>query len=59
MEMKDKIVLRKGSVIETINVDLKNICSIEHSRHRSFGNIINNALSAMIAYSFFPKKTFQ
>lgn len=56
MEMKDKILLRKRSVIETINDELKNICSIEHSRHRSFGNFINNTLSAMIAYSFFPKK---
>jgi len=56
MEMKDKILLRKRSVIETINDELKNICSIEHSRHRSFGNFITNLLSAMIAYSFFPKK---
>lgn len=30
MEMKDKILLRKRSVIETINDGLKNICSIEH-----------------------------
>lgn len=56
MEMKDKILLRKRSVIETINDELKNICSIEHSRHRSFGNFITNLLSAMIAYCFFPKK---
>jgi hypothetical protein len=56
MEMKDKILLRKRSVIETINDELKNICSIEHSRHRSFANFITNLLSALIAYSFFPKK---
>jgi len=35
MEMKDKILLRKRSVIETINDQLKNICQVEHSRHRS------------------------
>jgi hypothetical protein len=56
MEMKDKILLRKRSVIETINDELKNICSIEHSRHRSFENFITNLISGLIAYSFFPKK---
>ena len=56
MEMKDKILLRKRSVIETINDELKNICSIEHSRHRSFSNFITNLISALIAYSFFQKK---
>ena len=56
MEMKDKILLRKRSVIETINDELKNICSIEHSRHRSFENFITNLIAALIAYSFFPKK---
>lgn len=56
MEMKDKILLRKRSVIETINDELKNICSIEHSRHRSFENFITNLISGLIAYCFFPKK---
>ena len=56
MEMKDKILLRKRSVIETINDELKNICSIEHSRHRSFKNFITNLISGLIAYCFFPKK---
>lgn len=56
MEMKDKILLRKRSVIETINDELKNICSIEHSRHRSFENFITNLVSGLIAYCFFPKK---
>jgi Transposase DDE domain len=56
MEMSDKILLRKRSVIETVNDELKNICQIEHSRHRSFGNFISNIIAALIAYSFFPKK---
>ncbi|MCX4294778.1 MAG: IS982 family transposase, partial [Prevotella sp.] len=34
----------------------KNIAQIEHSRHRSFANFITNALSAIDAYCFFPKK---
>lgn len=56
MELKDKILLRKRSIIETINDELKNICQIEHSRHRSFTNFIANIISGLIAYSFFPKK---
>lgn len=56
IEMSDKIVLRKRSVIETVNDELKNICQIEHSRHRSFGNFISNLVAGLIEYSFFPKK---
>lgn len=56
MELKDKILLRKRSVIETINDELKNICQVEHSRHRSFENFITNLIAGLIAYSFFPKK---
>lgn len=56
MTMTDKILLRKRSVIETVNDELKNICQIEHSRHRSFGNFLVNIISALIAYSFLPKK---
>ena len=56
MELKDKILLRKRSVIETVNDELKNICQIEHSRHRSFNGFITNTIAALIAYSFFAKK---
>ncbi len=35
MAMSDKIMLRKRSVIETVNDELKNICQVEQSRHRS------------------------
>jgi len=56
MELKDKIMLRKRSVIETVNDELKNICQIEHSRHRSFTNFLANLIAGLIAYSFFPKK---
>ncbi|SDZ15294.1 Transposase DDE domain-containing protein [Nitrosomonas sp. Nm58] len=31
----DKLLLRKRSIIETVNDQLKNISQIEHSRHRS------------------------
>ena len=56
MSMNDKILLRKRSIIETINDELKNICQIEHSRHRSFGNFLTNLISGLLAYSFLPKK---
>lgn len=56
MPLHDKIMLRKRSIIETINDQLKNICMIEHSRHRSFHNFINNIVAGIIAYSFLPKK---
>uniref|UniRef100_UPI00261718F4 IS982 family transposase n=1 Tax=uncultured Tenacibaculum sp. TaxID=174713 RepID=UPI00261718F4 len=56
MTMSDKILLRKRSVIETVNDELKNICQIEHSRHRSFNNFLGNIIAGLIAYSFFPKK---
>ena len=56
MTMNDKIMLRKRSVIETVNDELKNICQVEHSRHRSFTNFITNIIAGLIAYSFFPKK---
>jgi Transposase DDE domain len=56
MSMFDKIMLRKRSIIETINDELKNICQIEHSRHRSFTNFLTNLISGLLAYSFLPKK---
>ncbi len=56
MTISDKILLRKRSVIETVNDELKNICQIEHSRHRSLGNFLTNLISGLIAYCFLPKK---
>lgn len=56
MTMKDKILLRKRAIIETINDELKNHCQIEHSRHRSVNNFIMNILGGLTAYCFFPKK---
>lgn len=56
MHIQDKITLKKRALIETVNDELKNICQIEHTRHRSFENFLTNLLSGLIAYSFFPKK---
>jgi len=56
MTISDKVLLRKRSIIETVNDELKNICQVEHSRHRSFGNFLTNLIAGLIAYSFLPKK---
>jgi hypothetical protein len=56
MPFADKLLLRKRSIIETINDQLKNISQIEHSRHRSFTNFLVNLLSGLLAYCFQTKK---
>ena len=54
--LKDKILLRKRSIIETVNDQLKNIAQIEHTRHRSLSNFLVNMLGALAAYSHQEKK---
>lgn len=57
MPLYDKILLRKRSVIETINDELKNVAQLVHSRHRSVFNFAMNVLSVLAAYSFYEMKT--
>ena len=52
----DKILLRKRSIIETINDQLKNISQIEHSRHRSLTNCMINVVAGLLAYSYQEKR---
>jgi hypothetical protein len=54
--MQDKIHLRKRALIETVNDQLKNICQIEHTRHRSFETFFTNLIAGLTAYSFLEKK---
>jgi len=56
MQLQDKLLLRKRALIETVNDQLKNICQVEHTRHRSVTNFLGNLVSGLIAYSFLPKK---
>lgn len=42
MSIYDKILLRKRAVIETVNDELKNICQIDHTKHRSVNNFAAN-----------------
>ena len=56
MTASDKLLLRKRTIIESAYDELKNIAQIEHSRHRSLQNFLNNLFGALAAYCFFPKK---
>ncbi len=53
---EERLLLRKRAVIETVNDELKSICHVEHTRHRSLNGFLLNLMSAIAAYSFFPKK---
>jgi hypothetical protein len=56
MPLFDKILLRKRSMIESINNQLKNVFQIEHTRHRSPINGFINILSGLIAFIHYPNK---
>ena len=56
VKLMDKILLRKRALIESVNDQLKNICQIEHSRHRSIWNFLVNLFSGLIAYTYLEKK---
>ena len=53
---EENLLLRKHSVIETVNDELKNICHAAHTRHRSIAGFLLNRISTIAAYSFFPEK---
>ena len=52
----DKIMLRKRSIMETINDMLKNVAQIVHTRHRSISNFIVNLLAGIASYAFYDTK---
>ncbi len=49
-------MLRKRSIIETINDMLKNVAQIVHTRHRSISNFIVNLLAGIASYAFYDTK---
>lgn len=62
MSLKDKLLLRKRAIIETVNDQLKNISQIEHTRHRSPQNFLINLLSGIAAVNVHlptPKSAFK
>jgi hypothetical protein len=56
MSLADHLLLRKRALIETIIDQLKNVCQIEHSRHRSPINFCVHLLAGLVAYCHQPKK---
>jgi len=52
----DKLMLQKRSLTETVNDQFKNICQVDHTRHRSVNGFIVNLLAGLIAYPHQPKK---
>ena len=52
----DKILLRKRAIIESVNDQLKNICQIQHTRHRSVWNFLVNLVGGLVAYTYHPTK---
>ncbi|MDR2408388.1 MAG: transposase [Bacteroidales bacterium] len=53
VNLTNKILLCKHTIIKTINDMLKNICQVEHSQHRSLHNFIMNFIAVLGAYCFF------
>ena len=56
MNLHDKILLRKRALVETVNDELKNVCQIEHTRHRCIDNFASNLVAGLIAYNLLSKK---
>lgn len=56
LDLSNKHLLRKRTIIKTINDQLKNTCQIEHSRHRSPINFLVNLVAGLIAYCYLPKE---
>jgi Transposase DDE domain len=56
LTLADKLLLRKRALIETIQDQLKNVCQIEHTRHRSPLNFLVHLLAGLTAYCHLPKK---
>ena len=55
MPLFDKLLLRKRAIIETIIDRLKNVCQVEHSRHRSPINYFADVIAGLVAYTYGQK----
>ncbi|WP_084181651.1 transposase [Polaromonas glacialis] len=49
-------MLRKRSLVETVFDELKNLCRIGHTRHRSLTNFTVNSIAGIVAYCLQPVK---
>ena len=52
----DKLLLRKRALIESVGEQLKHVCQIEHTRHRSVSNAFVHTFAALAAYTWQERK---
>lgn len=52
----EKFLLSQRCIVETVIEQLKFICQIDHTRHRSPFNFLTNLLSGLVAYVLKPRK---
>ncbi len=52
----EKFFLAKRAIVEAVIGQFKEICQIEHTRHRKPNNFLVNILAALAAYTFKPRK---
>jgi Transposase DDE domain len=56
MPLLDKLLLRKRALIESVGEQLKHVCQIAHTRHRSVHNASLHRLAALVAYTWHEHK---
>jgi hypothetical protein len=52
----DKLLLRKRALIESVGEQLKHVCQIGHTRHRSVPNAFVHTFAALVAYTWQERK---
>jgi hypothetical protein len=52
----DLAMLKQHALIETVIGQLKQLCYIKHSRHRSPSNFIIHLMAGLVAYCLTPNK---
>jgi hypothetical protein len=55
-KVREKAILRRRALIETVFDELKNLCQIEHTRHRSAANFVVNLMAGIMAYCLSDNK---
>ncbi len=56
LNLMDNILLRKRALIETVNDQLKNVCQLEHSRHRSPIKTFVHLIAGLVAFTWQEKR---
>jgi len=56
MPLLDKLLLRRRALIESVGEQLKHVCQMAHTRHRSLSNAFVHLLAALVAYTWHEHK---